>query len=296
MKLAFITDEVTQSFEDAVALAKDQGLAGLELRSVEDRPIDQAAPEQVEAWRGLLEREGLSVSNLASTFYKCDLRDGAAVDSDQEKLVRLCRIAEAFDCQTIRGFAFFQAGPLCQMLEEIVDAFARPLETLHKHNKCLLLEADPSVHGTNHRQLASILQALVQRYGQAVRPLIGAIYDPGNDVYDPEGEQPFPEGYRAIRPWLRHVHIKDAVQGPGGPECVRVGDGLVDYPGLLRALRSDGYEGWLSMETHYRAGRRIDEAAMRLPQGSDFSQGGLAAMVESIASLRRMQKEAAEES
>ena len=36
MKLSFITDEVTQSFDEAVRFAKENGLTGLELRSVED--------------------------------------------------------------------------------------------------------------------------------------------------------------------------------------------------------------------------------------------------------------------
>ena len=36
MKISFITDEVTQSFDEAVRFARQNGLAGLELRSVED--------------------------------------------------------------------------------------------------------------------------------------------------------------------------------------------------------------------------------------------------------------------
>ena len=33
MKISFITDEVTQSFDEAVRFARQNGLAGLELRS-----------------------------------------------------------------------------------------------------------------------------------------------------------------------------------------------------------------------------------------------------------------------
>ena len=45
MKISFITDEVTQSFDEAVRFARQNGLAGLELRSVEDTAIDMLPAE-----------------------------------------------------------------------------------------------------------------------------------------------------------------------------------------------------------------------------------------------------------
>ena len=45
MKISFITDEVTQSFDEAVRFARQNSLAGLELRSVEDTAIDMLPAE-----------------------------------------------------------------------------------------------------------------------------------------------------------------------------------------------------------------------------------------------------------
>lgn len=298
MKLAFITDEITQSFDDAVRFAKAYRLDGLELRSVEEEPIDRIPSGKLRDWRRILDAEGLKTANLSSSFFKCQM-ESALIAEECEKLQRLCEAAEILGCDTIRGFAFFQGEtPFSQALETIVKAFERPMSILTKAQKTLLLEADPSVYTTNHAQLARLLAAIVKEYGpsrpgvSAALPRVAAIYDPGNDLYDPCGETPYPEGYAAVRGWMAHVHIKDAVQTENGPECVRVGTGLVDYPGLLAALKRDGYAGWLSMETHYRVGRQISEEQMRIPQGGAFSQGGAEAMAESIESFRELLEQA----
>lgn len=63
-----------------------------------------------------------------------------------------------------------------------------------------------------------------------------ATFDPGNCLYDPLGETPYPDGYEAIRPFFAHVHIKDAVRAVPESYCVKVGTGQVGYPALLRRL------------------------------------------------------------
>ena len=151
--------------------------------------------------------------------------------------------------------------------------------------KTLLLEADPSVNTSNHAALARLVEAIGS-------PRVRAIFDPGNCLYDPLGETPYPDGYEAIRPFFAHVHIKDAVRAVPESFCVKVGTGQVGYPALLRRLAADGYAGWLSMETHYRLDSHLTEEQMRLPGGAGFSAGGAAATAESVAALKDiLQKE-----
>ena len=279
MKLAFITDEATQNFSEAVELAKDCGLQGLELRSVNDMPIDGIAPELLREWKRRLDGEGLSVCNLASTFYKCGLGEG--LQEELGKLSRLCDAADILGCETIRGFAFFAPMGRKVLAEELASFYHGPERLLRERGKRLLLEADPGVNTTNHHGLAELL-------GMLDKEVFGAIYDPGNDVFDPLGERPFPEGYAAIRPYLGHVHIKDAVLSEGVPLCVKPGTGLVDYKGILDALDQDGYDGWLSLEPHYRKDVILIQGQMRIPQGSDFSRGGREALRESAVALKAM--------
>lgn len=283
MKLAFITDEATQDFSEALELAVSCGLQGVELRSVNDTPIDRIAPAVLREWKRRLDGEGLSVCNLAASFYKCGFREG--LSEELEKLSRLCDRADILGCDTIRGFAFFAPGSGRILPEELAPLFEEPGRLLRERGKRLLLEADPSVNTTNHAALAQLLALLD-------REAFGAIYDPGNDIYDPLGERPFPEGYEAVRSRLSHVHIKDALLSEGKPLCVKPGTGLVDYRGLIQALKRDGYAGWLSLEPHYRKDTVLTEEQMRIPQGAEFSRGGREALRESAEALRRLVEEA----
>ncbi len=287
MKRSFLTDEATQDFSAALDFAERFGFDGVELRSVENVPIDRIPLDTARAYKKALDARGLAVSDLASSFFKCSLDDREAVAENLRKLRRLCDLAELFGCPYIRGFAFFK-GPgerLEDRMGEIAEQFREPLRLLGSRGLTLLLESDPSVYTTNHQLLARLLDALDS-------PAAGAIFDPGNDIFDERGEVPYPDGYGYIRKYIRHVHIKDAVKNAAGePECVKVGAGLVRYPELLAALKADGYQGYCSLETHYRLGARISEELMRLPQGSGFSDGGMAATGESALALEQLLKE-----
>lgn len=285
MKLSFITDEATQSFDEAVAFAKKYDLQGLELRSVDDTPIDQIDVETLKAWKKKLDEASLAVPCLSGSFFKCDVPEKDAPAEELEKLERLCRAADILGCSLIRGFAFFapESGPVSP--ETLKPFYAKAAEILRRSNKRLLLEADPSVNTSNHAALAHMLDVLDD-------PVFGAIFDPGNDIYDPLHETPYPDGYEAIRPHLVHIHIKDAVITDGEISCVKTGEGLVGYPALLRRLIADGYDGWMSLETHYRKSVHLTEEQMRLPQGAAFSAGGLEATAECAAALHQLLQDA----
>jgi len=282
IKLAFITDEATQDLQQAIVFAKENGMSGVELRSVEDTPIDRIPAEKLKTYKQWLDAAGLQVCNLASSFFKCLPQEASG---ELEKLRRLCDAADILECDTIRGFVFFadEKGP--EVTDEMTALFTPAVKLLKERGKQLLIEADPSVNTTNHAAVAAFLEQLNS-------DVVGAIYDPGNDIYDPLREIPYPDGYEAVKKWVKHIHIKDAIRNEKGePNCVCIGTGWVDYPGLIKALYRDGYTGWMSLETHYRVGTAISEALMTRPGGAAFSEGGLGATAESAIALRKLMEE-----
>ena len=235
--------------------------------------------DKLKEWKIRLDKENLEVANIAGSYLKCELNE-SSVESEKEKLKRLCVAADILDCNTIRGFAFFRSDDIS--MERVLKAFESSAEILKRYGKRLLIEADPSVMTTNHRAVADLLKQLDSQ-------VFGAIYDPGNDLFDPLKELPFPDGYQAVKPYLVHIHIKDVVFDKSGkPVCVAPGLGKVGYQELLKQLKVDGYNSWLSLEPHYRKDIRLTEAQMRMPQGTAFSEGGEEAVVESILALRKM--------
>jgi L-ribulose-5-phosphate 3-epimerase len=93
------------------------------------------------------------------------------------------------------------------------------------------------------------------RCGDLVRrvnhPAFGVNWDPGAAFMGGE-EVPYPDGFAQLRPYVRHVHFKDVRKSPATGEREVVVDGVIDWPGALRTLRDDGFDGWISVETHRR--------------------------------------------
>lgn len=75
-------------------------------------------------------------------------------------------------------------------------------------------------------------------------PWIGVNIDTGNLAA--QGGDPV-RAVRVLGARIVHVHVKD-VPAVGAHECVALGKGIVDLPGVVRELKACGYDGWLSIE------------------------------------------------
>jgi len=90
----------------------------------------------------------------------------------------------------------------------------------------------------------------LRRFLEELRhPAVGVNFDPANMIlYDKD--EPV-QAVRVLAPWIRHVHIKDAIRtktaGTWGKE-VPWGDGEVNASRFLAALESTGYTGALAIE------------------------------------------------
>jgi len=80
-------------------------------------------------------------------------------------------------------------------------------------------------------------------------PAVGVNFDPANVILYDKGDPA--EALRVLAPWIKHVHIKDAVRthepGTWGTE-VPWGQGQVGGDGFLRVLKEVGFSGALAVE------------------------------------------------
>jgi len=80
-------------------------------------------------------------------------------------------------------------------------------------------------------------------------PAVGVNFDPANVILYDKGDPA--EALRVLAPWIKHVHIKDAVRtrepGTWGTE-VPWGQGQVGGNGFLRVLKEVGFAGALAVE------------------------------------------------
>src|SRR5689334_19389961 len=113
MRLAAITDEISQDFEHALDVMLEYGATGAELRGLWSTNIADLSDEQVERARAALQARNMTVVGLATPFYKCDLDVEAPNPGEEaghmhlaqprglaqqmEMLERCIRLAKAFD-------------------------------------------------------------------------------------------------------------------------------------------------------------------------------------------------------
>ncbi len=281
MKLSVITDEITQDFEHALDVMADYRVKYAELRGLWGTNIAELDAHQTTRAKKAMRERGVSVCCLATPFYKCDLNvDEAAVRgpmhlatarsrSDQMELLRrCCGLAHEFGTELIRVFTFWRKGDLTPEIEDqIVNAFDEPIKIAENEGVTLVLENEHACYIGTGAEAARILSELDS-------PRVRACWDPGNAFA--AGEVPYPAGYMEVRPFVAHVHVKDGMVGPDGKIRFGViGEGQVDYRGQFPALADDGFQGCISLESHF------------VPEGGTQEEGSRAC----LAALRRFIKD-----
>ena len=281
-KRCVITDEISQDLPAAIAMARHFGLEGVELRNVWSRRADQLSGPELDRVAGLTRDAGLAVAAIAAPCFKCDLGNAEQYREHIGILRAAVRAARALGTPIVRVFTFWKDRPLELAYREILAAFAEPIRIAEGEGITLAVENEASTFIATGEQTARFLADLGS---SAVR----AIWDPGNAYYDVLRERAYPVGYEAVRDWIVHVHLKDCATSPetGKLEWVVLGAGEIDIRGQLAALEADGYEGYVSLETHYRA-KRLPEEALRLPAGEAFSEAGAQATFECLTAWDAM--------
>ena len=207
------------------------------------------------------------MSAIASPFFKCNIDNETEYKQHLDILRRCIELAKSLDTNIVRGFTFWRKGNYEEYEERILELFSKPLEIVESEGVILAIENEPATFVTNGRILARFLEKINSKY-------VKALWDPGNDIWDPYGEVPYPDGYNYVKAYIVHIHIKDATKKEGKVVPTPFGEGDVDYLGQLRALKQDGYSGYLSMETHWRPKRQLEEELLVRPGGAAFSEAG----------------------
>lgn len=281
MRIAVITDEISQDLAVAAALVKEFNGEGLEIRSVWEKGPHELDADDVERIKRVAGEYGLRICGIASPFYKCTFGDPEEGRQQLDILRRCIAVAHALDTHLLRVFTFWRQ-PGEPPWEQIVEQFQAPLRLAEREDVVLGVENDPSTMGATARQVARFLTL-------ANHPRLRAVWDPGNELWAGGPRAAFPEGYELLKPWIVHVHLKDLRRTPHGTvEAVRLGTGEVDYAGQLRALKADGYRGFVSLETHWRVRHAISAELLHRPKGSAFSFGGEEATRLCLQSLRAL--------
>jgi sugar phosphate isomerase/epimerase len=260
MKFAIFTVSLPEwTPDEAVRELKAAGYDGIEWRVVDDPQMSNPTAT-VGFWSGnrctlplssliddaprirtMTDGAGLAIPGLG-TYVLCD---------EPADVERAMKGAQAMGVSALRVRAPNYDGsvPYLKLMDKTVGEY-RDVEAMAKqHGVRALIE----MHMNNVVPSASACRALVQHFDPRH---IGIIHDAGNMVY--EGYENYRLGLEVLGPYLAHVHLKNAqwtvtgTRADGSTEWkagfASIPKGVVDMRRLLDAVRTVGYDGWVSFE------------------------------------------------
>lgn len=260
MKYSLFTLVLPQcSPAEAAKAIKEAGYDGVEWRCAEQPETLAPVPDcwgsnrttlDVRKWRSMAAEHrkithdhGLEFSNLASYCR-----------ADQPEMVKTAiEIAQTLGCPRLRICAPPYDGKqkYPEIFRKAREHFARAAELCKQAGVQGLLE----LHMGNIAPSAALGYRLVEGLAPGN---FGIMYDPGNMVF--EGYENWKLGCELLGDYLAFCHAKNGRQRVAGVtvsgavkwgfEACEMNTGFVDWVAVFKALKSVGYDGWISNEDY----------------------------------------------
>lgn len=230
--------------QKSIARVKENGFDGVEMRLHGETPAEAARV------RALADKNGIVIhSVMANGWYAFD--DDSRYEAELEKAKGEIVLAAAYGVDTIlvvsgarrredRRYARLTDEEQAKVDAATRKAFAELIPLAERNKVVLALEfvwnncwADPDVYAAFVRSFNS--------------PWVKIYLDLGNGLKF----APVEKWIQAAGKDIRRVHIKDFALNravPRGGEFVAIGTGDVDFKTASAALRSVGYDGWVTVE------------------------------------------------
>jgi len=258
LRIAAITDEFSPDPAIALDAMEKIGMTGAELRVLWGKNIMDLSQDELKRARDLVQGKKMDVMSISSPLLKCVLPNAPEVDTrfqqdifaskhtfeDQPRLTdHAFMIAKHFGAHIIRVFSYWRTVQPEKCSEAIIRTLSDLAEKAAKEGLIIGLENEHACNLGTAAETVPILNA-VQHSS------LKLVWDPANALVS--GEVPFPGGYSSIpKHRIVHVHAKDCHMEGHKPIWGPVGTRHVDWKGQIAALLADGYDGWLSLETHW---------------------------------------------
>ncbi len=256
-KLGIITDEITQNLDEALGFIEHYHLQYCELREVWSKNVMNLSQEELDRAKKLISARGMHVSDIASPMFKWNLPEMPAkateardefsakfTEDDLDKVMKESfQLARFFGTNKVRIFSYWRVADPDKAYPMMRDRLAKAAKIAKSNDIVLVLENEHSCNVGTGKELGRLLKDINS-------PALRGNWDPGNAAM--LDEVPYPDGYNAVKGLYSHVHVKDVrLNAKGKKEWAPVGGGIIDWKGQMQAFHRDGYDGTMSLETHY---------------------------------------------
>ncbi len=273
-KLGVITDGISRNFEYALDTMVETGLEYVELQYLWEKQVGDLTDADIARVKDLIEARNLKVSCISHHNLSALPVDTAVLaPAYREHITTLQRcidVAQALGTNLVRIFSFrkemvlFGAEPIVSKgtWATLLDRLEEPLRIADDADITLVIETAISGNVTS----ALLARKLIDELDV---PHLKVLWDPCSSLYCTE--VPYPDGYEVIREHIAHVHLKDGVVNLPAATfdfcAMRQGQMAPYYNDIVSALKRDGYDGTISLESVYtpEGGTREDGFRESLP-------------------------------
>lgn len=258
MHISYLPDEMVDDFERGLQLGAEWGLRHVEVRLVDGVNVLDMNDEQVRHTKELIDRYGMTVSGLATPFFKCPLpgmedADGGPMHGASQLsypdhldlLPRGVEIAQALGAPVMRIFSFWDdSSRWADFWQAFPDAVEAALAATAGSGVMTALENEGACFIGTSADLADAARRLPQSSLQF-------IWDPGNSTR--RGMPPRDEDVDVFFDRVAVVHVKDGIYDASSEtsSAALIGQGQTDFAAELARLHRHGYSGALTLEPHY---------------------------------------------
>lgn len=253
MKLAYSSNAyMCRPIEEAIARVARIGYTGIELMAdaphafpahLTDKKFDQI--------RGALLEYGLDLSNINAFMMNAveDFWHPSWIEPDKDyrqqrvdhtiAALKMARRLGARCITTEPGGPLPEGMERDRALDVFVSGLTEALKIAEEVEVQLLVEPEPELLIENADQFL----ALAERIDS---PMFGLNFDVGHFYCVSD---PLPETVAKLAHLTRHFHFED-IAAPRVHKHLIPGRGAIDFKSLVGAIRSTGYDGWLTVELY----------------------------------------------
>jgi sugar phosphate isomerase/epimerase len=244
--LSGFADEIDDDFERQCIVLNELGMTNMELRSAWGVNVLDLTDDQVSEAKRILRRRNIEVSSIGSPIGKISIADD--FEPHLRRHDRALAAADSFEAPYVRLFSFFiPAGDdPDRHRDEVLKRMAALTDRATGRGVVLLHENEKEIYGDIPRRCVDIVESI----GSSTLRLV---WDAANFVQC--GIRPFMQGYAMLRPYLAYMQVKDAVLSTG--QVVPAGEGDGEIVETVRALRTDGFDGYFSLEPHLQHATKL---------------------------------------
>jgi sugar phosphate isomerase/epimerase len=239
--LACFADEISPELSEQIEHCLANKVMHIELRSVGTTNVLDLSPEQRREIRRRLADAGLDVIGIGSPIGKVRIDEPWLPHAERFKIA--LDAAEYFGAKLVRIFSYYPppGEDILKYREQVMERMRAKLELVDGRRITLLHENEVKIYGQHGAQCLDLATTIVS-------PKFQLAFDFANFVQ--AGEKPI-EIWPSLRPFVTHMHVKDAKLDSGKVVPLGQGDGSVEA--ILLDLHRSGYDGFLSLEPHLAA-------------------------------------------